>query len=173
MELARTSIEKGLCGEILSINLDGYSAALRIPRASFVTLHVDKGLRGCIGSLQAARPLATDVVQNAYAAAFRDPRFAALTRFEFDRLDIHISVLSDPQPMQFKSEEDLLAQLRPGVDGLILSESRHRGTFLPAVWDSLPDRREFLRHLKHKAGLSPDYWSDTLQIERYTADSIP
>ena len=129
-------------------------------------------LHGCIGTLEAERSLIIDVVKNAYAAAFRDPRFAALTRSEFQHLDIHISVLSRPEPVHCTSEGDLLRQLRPGVDGLTLIEGRQRGTFLPAVWETLPGPREFLHHLKQKAGLPVDYWSDTIRFERYTADSI-
>jgi len=134
---------------------------------------VETSLRGCIGTLEPQWALVLDVAKNARAAAFEDPRFPALTWPEFDRLEAHVSVLSMPEPMQFESEEDLLAQLRPGVDGLILEESFYRGTFLPAVWESLAEPQEFLRHLKQKAGLHPDYWSDTIKVQRYTTESIP
>lgn len=173
LELAHASIEQGLCGGFLHVQAEEHAAALQAPRASFVTLHLARALRGCIGSLEARRPLVLDVVENARAAAFRDPRFPALTRPEFERLEIQLSLLTAPEPMEFRSEEDLLAQLRPGVDGLVLQERHHRGTFLPAVWQTLPGPREFLHHLKRKAGLPADYWSATLRIERYTAESIP
>jgi AmmeMemoRadiSam system protein A len=173
LDLAGASIKKGLCGEELYIKPEEHSSALQEHGASFVTLHVNRALRGCIGSLEAERPLVLDVVKNAYAAAFNDPRFSALTWPEFERLDIHLSILNMPEPMHFVSEQDLLKQLRPGLDGLILEEKFYRGTFLPSVWESVPEPGEFLRQLKRKAGLHPDYWSDTIRIMRYTTESIP
>lgn len=172
LELAGASIRKGLCGESLTIRHADYPEPLREPRATFVTLHVDAGLRGCIGTLEARRPLVEDIVVNARAAAFEDPRFPALTWPEFERLDIHISVLSLPELVPFESEEDLLRRLRPHVDGLILEEGLRRGTFLPSVWEQLPEAREFLCQLKRKAGLPADYWSRHIRIRRYTAESI-
>lgn len=171
--LARASIEKGLRGERLAVRLEEHGPGLCRHRASFVTLKVEEQLRGCIGTLEAHRPLVIDVVENAYAAAYRDPRFPALTWPEFERLSLHISILSEPESLTFESEEDLLRQIRPGVDGLILSEGLRRGTFLPAVWQSVPEPREFLRHLKCKAGLPPEYWSASIRVARYTAESIP
>jgi AmmeMemoRadiSam system protein A len=109
----------------------------------------------------------------AHAAAYRDPRFLPLTAAEFDEVDLHISVLSRPEPLSFSSEDELLRQLRPGIDGLILAERYSRGTFLPSVWEQLPEPREFLARLKQKAGLGPAYWSDAIRVERYTAESIP
>lgn len=170
--LARASIQTGLVGERLTVQPEAYTPALRAPGATFVTLHIDSELRGCIGTLEARDPLVLDVVANAYGAAYRDPRFPALTRVEFERLDLHISILSPPEPLAVESEEDLLTQLRPGIDGLILSEGRRRGTFLPAVWDALPEPRLFVQHLKQKAGLPTDYWSATLTVARYTTESI-
>lgn len=171
--LARGSIERGLCGQELRVVLEDYSAVLRTARASFVTIEVDASLRGCIGSLEPRRPLVTDVAKNAHASAFGDPRFPALTWPEFERLDIHISILSVPEPMHFASEEELIGQLRPQVDGLILEEGFRRGTFLPVVWESLPEPREFLRQLKRKAGLPADFWSGDIRVSRYTTESIP
>ena len=173
LQLAGDSIKKGLCGETLAVRATDYPEPLRGLRATFVTLHVDEKLRGCIGTIEARRTLVEDVVSNAYGAAFRDTRFSALTWTEFERLDIHISILSLPEPVQFSSEADLLAQLRPQVDGLIIEEGFYRGTFLPSVWEQLPEPREFLRHLKHKAGLPPDYWSSRIRVQRYTTESIP
>lgn len=173
LQLAGDSIKKGLCGETCVIQAADYAEPLRVLRATFVTLHVDEKLRGCIGTLEARRTLVEDVVSNAYGAAFRDTRFPALTWPEYERLDIHISILSLPEPVPFSSEADLLAQLRPQVDGLIIEEGFYRGTFLPSVWEQLPDPREFLRHLKHKAGLPPDYWSSRIRVQRYTTESIP
>lgn len=172
LDAARQSVASGLAGTRLKIELQAYPAALRAPRATFVTLHVRDELRGCIGSLEPRRPLIEDVVDNAYAAAFHDTRFPALTAADLDQLSVHLSLLSPLTPLRFESEDDLLRQLRPGVDGLILAEHHHRGTFLPAVWESLPTPREFLRRLKEKAGLPPDYWSDTITVERYTVESL-
>jgi AmmeMemoRadiSam system protein A len=95
-----------------------------------------------------------------------------LTETEFPKLEIHISVLNKPEPMQFESEADLISQLRPNIDGLILSDRGHRGTFLPSVWESLPEPQDFFTHLKMKAGLPANHWSDTITVERYTVESI-
>jgi AmmeMemoRadiSam system protein A len=113
-----------------------------------------------------------DVADHAFAAAFEDPRFLPVQKEELPELQIHISVLSPSEPLHFSSEEELLAQLRPGVDGLILHLGQRRATFLPAVWKSLPDPYTFLVQLKQKAGLPIDFWSDELQVERYTTDSF-
>jgi AmmeMemoRadiSam system protein A len=174
LQLAARAIRHGVeTGKPLAVSLDGLSPALCAIRASFVTLNKFGQLRGCIGSLQANRPLALDIAANAYAAAFRDPRFPAVEENELADLDIHLSLLTVPQPMTFASEEDLLSKISPGVDGLILEDGRHRGTFLPSVWEQLPEVREFWRHLKHKAGLPLDYWSDTLTVQRYRTEVIP
>lgn len=173
LELARSSIRQGLqSGRPLTVILEGLAAELIVLRASFVTLEKDGRLRGCIGSLEAWRPLAVDVAENAYAAAFRDPRFPPVRENEVDDLEIHLSLLTPAVAMSFTSEADLLTQLRPGVDGLILSEGPHRGTFLPSVWDELPTPQLFLMHLKRKAGLPPDYWSPKVCIMRYTTEMI-
>jgi AmmeMemoRadiSam system protein A len=171
LKVASGSIEHGLeTGQPLSINLENFSTALTVKCASFVTLERYGQLRGCIGMLEAIRPLVQDVAENAFAAAFRDPRFPALTRQELVGLDVHVSILSPAEVMHFQSEQDLLKQLKPGVDGLILQDGYHRGTFLPSVWEQLPDAKQFLRHLKQKAGLPADYWSDTLKISRYKTE---
>jgi AmmeMemoRadiSam system protein A len=136
--------------------------------ASFVTLtHQDK-LRGCIGTLEAHRALGEDVKANAVAAAFRDPRFEPLTRIELDAITVEISVLSPLETVAFRDENDALAQLRPAVDGVIFEYGHHRSTFLPQVWEDFNDPREFLGHLKYKAGLPPDFWDMTVKLSRYT-----
>jgi AmmeMemoRadiSam system protein A len=145
-------------------------AELMQKRATFVTLTIGGRLRGCIGMLEACRPLAEDVSENARAAAFEDPRFPPLTQPDLKKLEIHISILSSSEEMAFSSEDDLLRQIRPDVDGLILQEGFRRGTFLPSVWEDLPEKELFLTHLKLKAGLPADYWSDTLRVFRYTTD---
>ncbi len=137
------------------------------PGAVFVTLNKSGQLRGCIGSLEAYRSLSEDVAENAFAAAFRDYRFNPLAADELSQLDISLSVLTEPELMAFSSEQDLISQLQPGVDGMILTEGSHRGTFLPSVWEYYPAPDAFLSHLKMKAGLPADYWSDTIKIERY------
>lgn len=173
LQLARDSIRHGLeAGRPLHVSLVGLPEALQAVRATFVTLLKQGELRGCIGSLEAVRPLAEDIAHNAYAAAFHDPRFPPLDSSELDKLAIHLSLLTPPEPMRFTSEQDLIAQLQPGVDGLILAEGGRRGTFLPSVWEQLPDPAEFLRHLKRKAGLPAGYWSDTLTVQRYRAEVV-
>lgn len=172
LELARRSIEYGLRhGHPLKHHESDVD--LQQPGACFVTLNIDGELRGCIGSLQAHRPLADDVVENAFSAAFRDPRFPPVSTRELPALDIHISILSPTEPLHFSSEQDLLRQLRPGIDGLVLQDGHHRGTFLPQVWETLPTPEAFLSQLKRKAGLPVHHWSPTLRVERYTVESIP
>ena len=173
LQAARRSIEHGVeRGNAKLPDPSGYAPALGEPGAVFVTLEREGALRGCMGSLQASRPLVVDAAYNAWAAAFRDPRFPPLGPSELTDLDVHLSVLSPPEPVAFTSERDLLEQLRPGVDGLILEEAGLRGTFLPAVWKQLPEPREFLEQLKRKAGLAPEHWSRSVRIWRYTAESV-
>ena len=172
-ELAYRSIKHGLdTGQALEVNSSQYPAELQPKKATFVTLHRNKELRGCIGILKPVRPLAEDVAYNAWAAAFSDSRFMPLTAGELDDLDIHISILGEPEEIDFTSEDDLLKQIRPGTDGLILEEGYNKGTFLPSVWESLPDPREFLHHLKQKAGLPANYWSETIKAKRYTVEEF-
>ena len=145
---------------------------LRKPGATFITLMQGETLRGCIGSLRATRPLIEDVQSNAVAAAFRDPRFKPLTREEFERTSVELSLLSDLEPMAFQDEKDALAQLRPGVDGLVFQYGYHQSTYLPQVWEDLPQPSEFLAHLKYKAGLPPDFWSPEVKLARYTVSKF-
>ena len=147
-------------------------AFLQRPGATFVTLRQAGGLRGCIGSLQARRPLGADVRANAVAAAFDDPRFAPLRAAEYDRIDVEVSVLSSASPLPVAGENDLHAQLRAGIDGLILELGSRRSTFLPQVWETLPGAREFVDELKRKAGLPRHYWSDELRFSRYTVEKF-
>ena len=173
IEIARQSIVHGLRhGTALPILLEEEPAPLRAMAATFVTLTKAGALRGCIGHLEAVSPLALDTAENAFAAAFRDPRFPPLTHDEFDALDIEVSVLTPPEPIAFETEAELLAKIEPGVDGLILTDSGRRGTFLPSVWSQLPTREAFLRHLKQKAGLPPEHWSEQLRVSRYRTESF-
>jgi len=157
----------------MKVDPGAFPAALRAERACFVTLKRHGELRGCIGHLEACAPLVCDVVENAFSAAFRDPRFAPLTPPELEDLEIHISVLTPAEPIAFDSEAELLRQIRPFVDGLILEEGLHRGTFLPSVWEQLPEPEQFLRHLKLKAGLGEHYWSGEMRVSRYETESFP
>ncbi len=173
LDIARAAIQHGLTtGKPMPLSVLDYPEELTALRASFVTLQKHQQLRGCIGMLEAIRPLVTDVAENAFAAAFKDPRFPALRASEMSELEIQISILSPAESIIFQSEQDLLDQLKPCVDGLILQEGHQRGTFLPSVWESLPEPEQFLRHLKHKAGLPFDYWSDSLRVYRYQTDKI-
>jgi len=170
--LARESIQQGLSGKKLSIDVTCYSLALQAQGACFVTLQHHGQLRGCIGTLEPYQFLVEDVVEHAFAAAFRDPRFPPLTTEEFSVLEISISVLSRPEPISFSDESDLIQQLQSGIDGLILTDQGQRGTFLPSVWEAIPDPGSFLKQLKLKAGLPMDHWSDTLSVSRYTTETI-
>jgi AmmeMemoRadiSam system protein B/AmmeMemoRadiSam system protein A len=138
------------------------------PGASFVTLTRQGELRGCIGTLEAHRPLGEDVRENAVAAAFRDPRFMPLSRDEFEEIRVEVSLLSPTEPLLVTSEADALARLRPNVDGVVLEYGHYRSTFLPQVWEQLPNPAEFLAHLKRKAGLSMDFWAEQVRLSRYT-----
>jgi len=173
LDVARSSIWQGVReGRALTVKAADYPEPLQAQRATFVTLNVEGRLCGCIGALAAYQPLVCDVAEHAHAAAFQDPRFPPVVTAEVNCLELHISILSPPQPMSFSDEADLLTQMRPGVDGLILGDGGRRGTFLPSVWEQLPQPGEFLTHLKRKAGLPGDYWSDTLEVSRYTTQSF-
>jgi len=143
---------------------------LEQPGATFVTLKMGGALRGCIGTLIATRPLRIDVMRNAVNAAFSDPRFPPLDARELADLEVEVSKLGDPVPIKVADEADLLRSLRPDVDGLVLSYQDHRATFLPQVWESLPDAREFVRELKAKAGLPAGFWHDDFELARYTVE---
>ena len=172
-EIAKNSIINGLHkGKPAHIELSDYDDDLQTNRATFVTLHKHGQLRGCIGILEPLRPLAEDIAHNAFAAAFSDHRFPPVSADEIDHLDIHISILATPEEMSFTSEDDLVSQLRPGIDGLIMQEGNQRGTFLPSVWESVTDRVDFLNHLKQKSGLPANYWSDTIGVQRYTVEEF-
>lgn len=168
LALARGALSEAFGGEPGPL---AEPAWLARPGASFVTLKIDGELRGCIGSLEAYRPLVEDVCGNARAAAFHDPRFSRLGAGELPRVRIEVSVLSELEPVLWADEADLLCRLRPGVDGLVLEHDGHRGTFLPAVWRQLPRSEEFLRQLKRKAGLRPEFWAPDVRVSRYTVDS--
>jgi AmmeMemoRadiSam system protein A len=141
---------------------------LEEPGATFVTLTLNGQLRGCIGSLEAHRPLIDDLRRNAVASAFSDPRFDPLTKEEFADVLVDVSLLSKPEVILFSSEQDALTKLHPGKDGLILEYGRQRATYLPQVWAQLSDPQEFINHLKQKAGLPGDFWSNDIRLSRYS-----
>ena len=174
LDAARTSLTFGADnGRAMRAKLGaGLSPALTAMRASFITLRIGGALRGCWGSVKANRPLLLDVVENAYKAGFEDPRFGPVTKEELSRAELGISVLSTPRQIRFADEADLLRQIRPDRDGLILQDGDHRGLFLPSVWERVPKPTQFVRQLKRKADLAPDHWSGTLRVHRYTAESF-
>ena len=163
--IARAAIERALGRDVAA---DEHAPWLQEPGACFVTLTRHGELRGCIGSLQAHRPLLDDIKANARAAAFSDPRFPPLSADELDQIEVEVSLLSPMQPMCFNCEEDALSQLRPGVDGVVFEYGYHRSTFLPQVWEQLPDCGEFMAHLKRKAGLPADFWAPEVKLACYT-----
>ncbi len=168
LEIARQSIESGLNGGDL-LRLDGQplKGTLNAQPGVFVTLTRLEELRGCMGALESSDSLAHTVVSCAFNAAFRDPRFPQLNTSEMADTRIEISVLSQMEPLAITDRANLLSQLRPQVDGLLLEDGCYRSTFLPGVWEKIGDPGEFLRQLLFKAGLDPDYWSETIRFHRY------
>ena len=171
LHLAAASIEYGLeRGRPPIVDLSQSAPELRENGASFVTIRRDGNLRGCIGSSVAGQPLVKDVSEHAFAAAFRDPRFPALKSSEIEGLYLSVSVLSEPSPMRFADEAQLLSSLRPRIDGLIIADDGHRALFLPSVWETLPDPEAFLNHLKLKAGLLAGHWSGGFKAWLFVAE---
>jgi AmmeMemoRadiSam system protein A len=171
ISISRSSIQHGFqLGQSETINIEIYDSDLQAIRATFVTLKVSGSLRGCIGTIEARYPLAKSVAEYAHAAAFRDPRFKPLSEDEFDKITLSISILTPAEPIEFDSEAQLLQQLNPGVDGLIIESGQRSATFLPAVWESLPDAEEFLSQLKAKAQIGPD--ENLTTASRYSAIEI-
>ncbi len=166
LQVARAEIAQAL-GLQAEITLPQDADWLAAQGASFVTLMKQGELRGCIGTLEAHRPLLEDVRKNARAAAFEDPRFFPLRREEFADIRVEVSLLSVPEPLAVETEAEALARLRPHLDGVVLEYGWHRATFLPQVWEQLPEPREFLQQLKRKAGLPADFWADNLLLSRY------
>jgi AmmeMemoRadiSam system protein A len=172
LDVARASVAHGLRhGAPLPVDLAALADPLRRPAASFVTLlrRDDGELRGCIGELEARFALAESVARNAWSAAFQDPRFAPVGDRELDELRFHVSVLGALEPLPARSPAELAAALRPGADGVLIDDGRHRATFLPAVWRSLPEPERFVRELERKAGLAGRAWPPALRAWRYDA----
>lgn len=170
--LARDHLQAVLSGQRgLSVNqMIQEDKELAQKGACFVTLSVNGQLRGCIGTLEAHRTLAADLLDNAVNAAVRDPRFAPVTHEELRQVRIEVSLLTQPQPLPYGAPEELLARLQPGVHGVILNLNGRRATFLPQVWEQLPDPRQFLEHLCRKAGLAGDCWRQGVEVKVYTVE---
>ena len=142
-------------------------------RGTFVTLTIGKALRGCIGHIVPQESLLEGIRVNAINAAFYDPRFKPLSGEEWDKVKIEISILTEPAPLYYSGANDLLAKLRPGIDGVIIKKGFHQATFLPQVWDQLPDKREFLTHLCLKAGMDGHSWEkEDLEVIIYQVQSF-
>jgi uncharacterized protein len=165
LPIARAAISNTLGRTLQADEQPGW---LQEQGACFVTLTQQGELRGCIGTLEAHRSLLQDVKANAHAAAFRDPRFSPLAAAELDKTSVEVSLLSAMTPMQFTGERDALTQLKPGIHGVVFEYGRHRSTFLPQVWEQLPNVVEFMAHLKYKAGLPPEFWADEVRLSWYT-----
>jgi uncharacterized protein len=175
LRLARQALEAGVRGQAPApIPAPELTPALRQNGASFVTLTKSGQLRGCIGALEAHQPLAKDVQEHAIAAALNDYRFDPVSPAELDQIEIEISRLTAPQPLQYTTAEDLLAKLRPGIDGVTVRDSSgRRATFLPQVWRQLPEKEQFLAHLCQKMGASPDAWrSGHLTVHTYQVEEF-
>lgn len=173
LDIARQSIREAVTNKaVLDVDTTQVAPTLLARHGVFVTLRRNGELRGCIGTLDPQKNLAQDTAEYARRSATQDPRFPPMSVHELTDLDIHISVLSEPTPIEFTDEADLLAKIRPGVDGLLLETPTNRGTFLPAVWKTLPDPQQFLDHLKSKAGLPRKELPKDARVYRYTAQSI-
>ncbi len=173
LDVARESVATGLRTAVpLVVDPAQYPPELQAPGAAFVTLKINGQLRGCIGTVAPYRPLVEDVAANAFAAAFQDPRFPLLQPTEYPQLHYDISVLGPLSPIVGKTEEEILRQVRPGIDGLVLQYGQRRGLLLPSVWQTLPDRRAFFRALKQKAGLPPDFWDPEVHVSRFETFSF-
>lgn len=174
LQLARLCIERAVKNQPLpEVLLENYSENLRADGASFVTLTKHGNLRGCIGVLEAYQPLVQDVCEHAVAAALEDYRFPPVQPAEVDQLCIEISRLTPPQPLTYTQPEELLAVLRPGVDGVVLRDGIRRATFLPQVWEKVPDKADFLSQLCLKMGAAPDTWRrKVLQVSVYQVEEF-
>ena len=173
VELARQTLAEQFAKKIPQKDREALETALsdacyQVRCGTFVTLTLNKQLRGCIGSLTSDEPIRTGVRRNAINAAFHDPRFAPLSAADFEKVKIEVSILSEPQRLNYRDSDDLVKKLRPGVDGVILRKDSASATFLPQVWEQLPETHDFLSHLCMKAGLAVDAWQNTrLDVSTY------
>jgi hypothetical protein len=167
LALARAAVDESLDGPKVQVPREPWLAQ---PGACFVTLRKDGELRGCIGSIEAHRPLSEDVLENARGAAHRDPRFPPLRRNELDAVRFEVSLLSALERVEVETEQEALEKLRPGVDGVMLQWGSHRGVFIPKMWQQLPDPVQFLSFLRKKAGLPRGEWLSGTRMWRFTAE---
>ncbi len=172
LKLARESIARGLDGCHLELPPNAWTPAMLEPRATFTTLRLEGELRGCCGTIEPQRPLVHDVWHSAWNSAYADPRFWSVSAPEIDLLEIAISVLTPLEPMHVGSDAELIRSLEPGVDGLVLRCGVRQATFLPAVWQMLPDPGEFVGALKHKAGWPRTYWAADMTVFRYRTETF-
>ena len=171
--LARQALEHAVRHrKIMSIGSEFEHNRLNQPAACFVTLHIEDRLRGCVGTVEAYRPLFDDIAENAFNAARLDPRFNPVTKSELQHIRVSLSLLTAPEVLTINDEDELRQQIVPGRDGLILKAGMRRGLFLPAVWEQIPDVADFLQHLKRKAGLKVNFWSRDIEISRFYAIEI-
>ena len=170
VDICRKSILSGL--QLGQFNIRNYDRVFDEFGASFVTLELDGILRGCIGSIIPHKPLLKDLLHNAHAAAFSDPRFPTLTLNEYNKIAIKVSLLSKPERIEFETEEELLDVLKPGIHGLIIRDGNYQSVFLPDVWEQLPDKQVFIEQLKLKAGLPKNYFSENLEAFKFTTTKI-
>jgi AmmeMemoRadiSam system protein A len=174
LALAARSIRHGLAtGKAPPLALDHVAAEWRKPGACFVTLESQGNLRGCVGSILPRRPMALDVTENAFAAAFRDSRFAPVTKQDLASIDVSLSLMGALEPLSATNDQDLLALLRPHVDGLLIDDGYHRSVFLPQVWDQLPNPADFLAALKRKGGFAEGPWPTGFAVSRFQVEEIP
>ena len=180
LRLAREALERGVRGEELPpLEMSSLPPRLREEGSSFVTLTFHGQLRGCIGSLEPYQALAEDVREHAVAAALKDPRFPPVSEAELDGIPLEVSRLTRPLPLEYKDANDLLSRLHPFADGVILRDDFHRATFLPQVWEKIPDRADFLSNLCYKMGANPDLWRVkhlevlTYNVEEFHEGAIP
>ncbi len=174
LRLAREALQQGVAGRtMVALDPERLTPTLRAEGASFVTLTIGGQLRGCIGALEPYQPLAADVREHAVAAALEDPRFPPVSREEVDQIEIEISRLTMPCNLEYRDADDLLSRLRPNIDGVVLRDGFRRATFLPQVWEKIPDKEDFLDNLCYKMGEPPDLWRRkhlevlTYQVEEF------
>ncbi len=174
LDVARNTIEQKLfSGKGIQKPDTDLPAVFNEPRGTFVTLTIEGGLRGCIGHIIPQETLIEGIRVNAINAAFRDPRFQPLTMDEWKRVKIEISILTDPKPLSYSNDKDLLKKIRSGIDGVIIKKDFHQSTFLPQVWEQLPNKEDFLRHLCLKAGLAGDAWKKgDLEVSTYQVQAF-
>lgn len=174
LKIARQALEiSSRKGQLPKLDLSSFSPALQADAASFVTLTIGGELRGCIGTLEAYQPLAIDVQERAKQAGSSDPRFSPVSPEELPLIKLEISRLSKPELLEYRNSDELIALLRPGIDGVVISEDKRRATFLPQVWEELPEAERFLGQLCRKMGVPANHWKHRhLKVEIYQVEEF-